>query len=236
MMFGMELPAGMPAAGRRYTVEEYFELERTSLEKHEYRDGQIVAIGEALAMSGGSIYHSLVIMNAGGELRGRLKGTPCRVYDSNLRVRVFRGALYSYPDLTVICGPAVLDADDRTGETAMNPRTVVEVLSPPTEAYDRTTKFDRYRQIESFREYVLVAQHTPRVETFFRRDDGAWTFDVADGIQARVRMRSLDIELPLAEMYAGVEFSPASEGAAGPPRTRRPGSSSSAARRLRSRA
>lgn len=185
---------------RRYTVEEYLRIERDTTERHEFRDGEI------LAMSGGSVRHSLIIANAGREIGNRLKGKPCRVYDSNLRVRVARRTLYSYPDITVVCGSPVVDPDDRGGETVINPHLVVEVLSPTTEGYDRRSKFDRYRQIESFREYVLVSQDTPRVEAFFRRDDGTWTFDVAAGVEAVARLRSLDIDLPLGEVYAGVEF------------------------------
>lgn len=196
----------MPATRRRYTVEQYLQHERDALEeRHEFRDGELVA------MSGGTVVHSQIIANCLGEMRNRLKGKPCRAYDSNLRVRIARGRLYSYPDVTVICGQPIIDPDDRAGETVTNPQLVLEVLSPSTELYNRRTKFDRYRELESFRQYVLVSQESPRVETFFRRDDGSWTFDVAAGVEAIARLRSIEADLPLAEVYAGVTFPPAEE-------------------------
>ena len=87
-----------------------------------------------------------------------------------------------------------------------NPRLIVEVLSPSTEAYDRGDKFDRYRQLESLEEYVLVSVEARRVETFFRQADGVWLLTPVSGLNATAKRRSLEVELPLAEVYAGVEF------------------------------
>jgi len=193
----------MPVS-RRFTVEEYLRIERGAEERHEFRDGQIVA------MSGGSVVHSQIISNCNREIGNRLKGKSCRTYDSNLRIRISRGTSYSYPDVTVICGPPVIDPDDRWGETVTNPRLIVEVLSTSTEAFDRKTKFDGYRRLESFREYVLVSQESPRIETYFRRDDGTWTFDVATGGESVISFRSIEIDLALAEAYANVDFPPES--------------------------
>jgi Uma2 family endonuclease len=187
---------------RRYTVDEYLRMERDAAQKHEYRNGEIIA------MAGGSVNHSLIIANCLRSIGNRLDGTPCRVFDSNLRVRITRKMLYSYPDATVICGSPKIDPDDSAGETILNPRLVLEVLSKSTESYDRTEKFDRYRQIESFEEYVLVLQDSPRIESYSRRPDGTWIFDVASGRAAVSKLHSLDIALPLAEVYAGIEFPP----------------------------
>lgn len=197
----------MPATRRHFTVEQYLQHERDALEeRHEFRDGELVA------MSGGTVIHSRIIVNCIRGIGNRLVGKSCDVYDSNLRVRITRGRLYSYPDATVICGGPIIDPDDRSGETVTNPQLVLEVLSPSTELYNRRTKFDRYRELESFREYVLISQESPRVETYFRRDDGSWTFDVAAGVDALARLRSIEIDVPLAELYAGVTFlSPADE-------------------------
>lgn len=188
-------------AKRRYTVDEYLRIERDSLEKHEFDDGEI------LAMAGATRVHVLIASNVVGELRNRLRGKPCIPYSSDLRIRLSGRPKYVYPDVTVICGQPIADPDDRKGESFLNPRLVVEVLSP-SEQYDRRTKFDRYRQVESFREYVLVSQDAPRVETFYRQPDGTWAFDVATGAGAVARLRSLDVELPLDEVYVGVEFPP----------------------------
>jgi len=114
-----------------FTISDYLNRERDSLEKHEYRDGEI------LAMSGGSARHSLISANVIRELGNRLKGKPCRVYDSNLRIRIPRSVLYTYPDASVVCDAPQVDPDDPLKETVINPTVVVEILSPSTEAYDR---------------------------------------------------------------------------------------------------
>jgi Uma2 family endonuclease len=191
---------GLPAAKRRYTIEEYYELERTSSERHEFDDGEI------LAMSGGSPPHSLVAVNVAAELRNRLKGSPCRPYGSDLRVRLAPLSRCVYPDVTVICGPLQYDPDDRSRHAVVNPTLVVEVLSPSTEAYDRGAKFKDYRQVNSLQEYVLVSQHAPLIEVFFRQPDGTWRFTPVSGVESDAHLRSIQVDLPLAEVYAGVEF------------------------------
>jgi Uma2 family endonuclease len=196
----MALPKPTP----RYTPEEYLRLERDATERHQYFQGEI------FAMAGGTPEHSLIISNVNGELRSRLKGSPCRVYDSNLRVRIPKTSLYTYPDVTVVCGPLQFDPLDSRRETALNPTLIVEVLSPTTEVYDRVGKFESYQSIESFREYVLVSQGVPRMEAFLRRPDGAWLYTPAAGLESEIRLHSLEITLPLAEVYAGITFPPPS--------------------------
>jgi Uma2 family endonuclease len=128
------------------------------------------------------------------------------VYSSDLRVRIPRKVLYTYPDATVVCGPGEFDKEGAAGETLTNPRLIVEVLSASTELYDRGKKFALYREIPSLVEYVLVSQTDPRVETFFRHDDGGWSFGPFAGLNSTVKLMSLGIELSLADVYAGVEF------------------------------
>ena len=195
----------LPAFHRRYTVQEYLAFEQTSPEKHEYDDGEI------LAMAGGSPSHALIATNIAGELRNRLRGTPCNAYGSDLRVRVSGRPKYVYPDVTVICGPVAYDAEDPAPRSVTNPKLIVEVLSPRTEGYDRGEKFDRYRGIESLQEYVLVAQHAPRLEVFLRRPDGTWLLTPVTGATAVARLASLEVDLPLEEVYAGVDFGAAEQ-------------------------
>lgn len=202
-----------PLEQRRYTVEEYLELESASEEKHEFLDGQIIHLSQILAMAGGAEWHSLIAMNMGREIGIRLKGQPCRVYGSDFRIRIPRKTVYAYPDVSVICGKTDLDPDTRGGHTALNPKLIVEVLSPSTEGYDRGEKFARYREIPSFEEYVLVSQVTPLIETFLRQGDGSWAFNVFTGLQSIVKLRSLQIELPLSDAYADVTFPPDVDGA-----------------------
>jgi Uma2 family endonuclease len=189
----------------RYSPEEYFQLEEAATEKHEFRDGAIVA------MAGGSPEHSLISANVTRELGNRLKGLSCSVYDSNLRLQLAKQRLYSYGDSVVVCGQPVILEIAGAGKACTNPRLIVEVLSPTSEEYDRTTKFDRYREIESFQEYVLVSQKSPRVETYFRQADGGWRIDFAIGLESEIALRSVPAKLPLSEIYAGVALPTATQ-------------------------
>jgi len=199
----MSLAAQPPS--RRYTIEEYLRLENDSSQRHEYHDGEIVA------MAGGSPEHSLIIANLIGEVRNRLKGGPCRIYDGNLRVRIPRSRYYVYPDATVICGAVDRDPDDRSGQSIINPRAVIEVLSPTTEHLDYGKKFRQYIECETLQEYVIVAQHEPRAESYFRQTDGTWVFTPVAELTGVLPIRSIQIELPLADVYAGVVFPPQAE-------------------------
>ena len=193
-------PSGFP---RRGTLEEYFRIEEESKEhRYEYRSGLIVC------MPGGSERHALIPANIIAAVGVQLRGGPCRIYTEALRIGVRRKTYYMYPDLSVVCGPCEFDPRDRTNRTVLNPRLVVEVLSPSTEAYDRGEKFERYLQIDTLQEYVLVAQGRPRVESYLRQADGAWSFTFVDGVDATLRLRSLNVDLPLAEAYAGVTLPP----------------------------
>lgn len=146
--------------------EDYLAFERASDEKHEYADGDI------FAMSGGTMAHSLIAMNMGGELRNALAGRPCRVLSSDMRVKLVPGPRYVYPDVSVVCGAPLLE--DGIGDTLLNPAIAVEVLSESSEAYDRGDKFVRYRALPSLQEYVLVSQKEARVEVYSRQADDAW--------------------------------------------------------------
>ena len=190
----------VPDPNGRYAWQEYFQLEAASPFKWEFRGGEIVAL------AGGTVAHSRIGGNAVGELYLRLKGTPCAVYTQSLRVRLVRQTQYGHPDITVICGDPELDPDDDRGETVLNPRLVVEVLSPSTELYDRTKKFQQLIARESFQEYVLVSQFEPRVEALSRHPDGQWRMRFATGLDQSIRLESVGIDLPLAEVYAGVTF------------------------------
>jgi Uma2 family endonuclease len=189
--------------GQRYTLDEYFALAEASEDKLEFRSGEI------LSMAGGTESHSLIITNVAGELRSRLKSGPCRVYDSNLRVRAQKDQRYAYPDALVVCGERQFDPRDTRNLTVTNPTLIVEVLSDSTEASDRGEKFMAYIKAESLREYLLVSQTTPRVQSYFRQPDGGWSFTYFEGLEATARLRSLQIDLPLSEVYAKVQLPPA---------------------------
>jgi Uma2 family endonuclease len=155
-------------ARQPYTFEEYVDLEETSPVKHEFLDGEV------WAMAGGSPDHAAISGNLVRLLGQALMGRACRVFTSDLRVRVAATGLGTYPDASVICDRIDLDPDDRKGHTALNPTVLVEVLSPSTEAYDRGEKLAHYKRIESLREVLLVAHDERRVD-LWRQLGAAWT-------------------------------------------------------------
>jgi Uma2 family endonuclease len=155
----------VPAHGIRYTYTDYVTFEESSNVKHEFLDGQIYA------MAGGTPEHAALAAAVIGLLFSTLRGGPSRSYDADLRVRTPSG-LTTYPDVTVICGPPVLDTEDRQAVT--NPTLIVEVLSRSTEEYDRGDKFEHYRSMPSLQQYVLVAHRSRSVEVSTRGADGTW--------------------------------------------------------------
>jgi len=188
--------AAEPHAGM--TVEEYLAFERASEEKHEYRDGEIVA------MVGASYAHNTIVGNIFASLRARLRGGTCRVNFSDLRVQIPGGRFYTYPDLTVFCGQPRF-SDDRQ-DTLLNPQIIIEVLSPSTEGYDRGMKLRHYRSIESLREYVLIEQGSQRIEHFVQQGNDLWLLSGISGPDATLHLPTLDCAIPFAEVYEEVVF------------------------------
>jgi Uma2 family endonuclease len=181
-----------------FTYAEYLALEARSEQKHEYFDG------EMFAMPGTTATHSCISSNLNRHIHERLDGTPCRVFDSNLKVRVVATGLVAYPDLTVVCGDPGFDGDKQL--VLLNPKVIVEILSPSTETYDRTVKVRHYRQIESLGEIVLVAQDEPRIETYLRSPDGSWKHEFYSGLENPLEIVSLQLSIPLASIYDRVVF------------------------------
>lgn len=187
----------MADAAPKHVVDaaEYLALERTAAEKHVLWDGEV------FAMAGGSTAHNLLVAAVLGELRERLRGRPCRPYASDQRIRLPILSRYVYPDASVTCPPVELDPID--ADTIANPRLVVEVLSDSTEAFDRGDKFIGYRSVPSLVDYLLVSQHFARIEHYSRQEDGSWVLRTY-GAGAMVPVVSLDIELPVDDLYEGV--------------------------------
>jgi Uma2 family endonuclease len=193
----------IPLQPRTYTVEEYFQIDEAAETRHEYIDGQI------FDMAGGTDEHSQITVNLITELRTRLRGKPCQPRDGNLRVRYGRKTRYGYPDALIVCGKPQFDPSARSNTTLLNPTVLFEVLSKSTASYDRGEKFGYYRDIDSLREYVLIAQDRASVQVYRRSASGSWAIEPPiDGLASGVPLLSADIELPLAELYAGVELAP----------------------------
>ncbi|HYH85213.1 MAG TPA: Uma2 family endonuclease [Pyrinomonadaceae bacterium] len=186
---------------RRYTLEEYFALELASEEKYEYFDGEVYA------MSGGSRDHEQIIGNLLVSLRTELRGRSCRVYPSNLRVKVPSQPPYRYPDLTALCDVPLFEKIGGV-DALINPTLIVEVLSPTTEAYDRGDKFTHYKSIESFDEYLLVAQHRPHITHYVRGESGVWSYEEVNDLESSLLVSTLGCRLELRDVYTDVEFPP----------------------------
>lgn len=172
------------------TVEQYLALDRESEEKHEYLSGQVYA------MAGGTPEHNAIGANLIAEFIRQLKGRLCMTYSSDQRVRGAETGLYTYPDVTVVCGEPTFE-----GDTLLNPTLVVEVLSPSSEGYDRGEKFAHYRRLEALREVVFVAQDRVRVERYVRQG-ARWILESeGDGRDVVLPLEAIGCELSLAEVY-----------------------------------
>lgn len=184
---------GRPAPTERKTYAEYLVAEAASEVRHECLNGEV------WARAGGTPEHGALALALAGELRGALRGKPCRVYSSDVRVRVPQTGLSTYPDLSVVCGQLETSPDDP--DAIVNPVVLVEVLSDTTEGYDRGAKAAHYRRIPSLREYVFVSQSDPLVEVHRLAESGRWEL-----LEARpgesIELASLGIHLDVAAIYA----------------------------------
>ena len=184
-----------------FTPEMYVERERRSAFKSEFADGAI------LAMAGASEAHNLIVANIVRELGIQMKGRPCRVYPSDMRVRIPQKKRYVYPDAIVVCGEPEFEDEHR--DTLLNPTVVIEVLSPSTENHDRVAKFAAYRTVASLQEYLLISQDTPLIECYTRQEGTRfWLYSDAEGDDALMELNSIPARLALAEIYEHVEFQP----------------------------
>ncbi len=186
---------GEAAAKLRMTAQEYLAFERASDEKHEFADGEI------FAMSGGTYEHSVIAQAIGAVLRNAFVGRKCAVQNSDMKVHIPITGRYVYPDVAVVCGRPEFVDDSR--DTLLNPRIIVEVLSPSSEAYDRGDKFTNYRKLASMNHYILAAQDKPFVEVYTRSENGVWELREY-GPGSTIVLTSPECTLDVDQIYAGV--------------------------------
>lgn len=182
---------------RRYSVDDYFAVEADSAIKHDFYNGEI------FAMAGASLAHNEITANVLALLRTALRGGRRRAYASDLRLAT-PGGLYTYPDVMVICGRAKM-ARDRP-DTVLNPILLAEILSEATQEYDRGEKFDLYKEIPTLRHYLLIAQDEVRVDHFQRTTRRTWGATLYRRRDAVLTLASLRVQLPLNEIYRGVDL------------------------------
>ena len=185
---------------KKLTPQEYLVIERAADFKSEFFDG------EMFAMAGTSKEHSRITVNLTIQFGNALKGRFCEPFSSDLRVKVSANGLYTYPDLTIVCGP--VDVEDEQADVLLNPTLIIEVLSPRTERYDRGKKFDLYRELDSLKEYVLVSQDQYRVEQFLRGNGSEWGYRVACKEDDIVEFPSVGCSISIKDIYARVAFPP----------------------------
>ena len=200
---GVENRAAEPAAEygrgkREFTIEDYLEMQSYSLQKHEYYNGEI------FAMSGARADHNTIVVNLTALLKQKLRGGSCKVFNGDQRVYVEKNSLFTYPDLTVVCGKPLFYKDDKLN--LMNPAIIVEVLSPSTKSYDRGEKFKLYKELATLQEYLLVDSQSVLLEYFFKNDAGVWMGQKYDQLTDKLLMKSPDISLSLEEIYEETEF------------------------------
>src|SRR5215510_778774 len=204
----------LPQTQIRYTEDQYLSIEREADERHEYLDGQIYA------MAGESPEHGSICTNLTREVSAQLKGTRCQAFSKDMRVRsgplprrrYSQKGLYSYPDLVVVCGETQFLDENR--DVLINPKVIIEVASPSTEAFDRGDKFRRYRTFNpSLTDYLIVAQDRPFIEHFARQESGQWVIAATvTELSGSVHIASVNCTLHLAEVYDRVEFPEEEEG------------------------
>jgi Uma2 family endonuclease len=183
--------AGLPDAP--IAEEQYLEIERRAELKSEFHDGRM------FAMSGGSLNHSLIATRMSA-LLDRQMPPGCRTCNSDLRIKVSSAGLYTYPDCSVICGEPEYFGNQK--DVVLNPLLIVEVPSPLTEGYDRGKKFELYRTIPSFREYLIVHQDQRHVEHYSKQDDGSWILREHAGVDGSVAIARLGVHIAMADLYA----------------------------------
>ncbi|HLK55493.1 MAG TPA: Uma2 family endonuclease [Chthonomonadaceae bacterium] len=193
----------------KVTVQEYLERERTSDSRHEYVDGEI------LAMAGETPEHNRIAGNIYRKLGNAFEERPCETFIENIRVWV-TPTQYRYPDVVALCGEAQFD--NERPPSLLNPSVIIEVLSPSTERFDRDEKFVEYRQLETVTDYVLVAQDEILVVHYTRVSPNQWTVIVYTSLTDTLTFTTLEVSLGLADIYrkiifAGSESPGAEEGA-----------------------
>ena len=175
------------------TPEEYLALERKADCKSEYVDGVMYE------MAGGSERHNLIVANLIISTGVNLRDRPCRVYPSDLKVRVPNSTRFFYPDVSVVCGE--IKFADKEKDIILNPVLIVEVLSESTAGFDRGTKFLSYQEIDSLQEYLLVGQDDVRVEKYTRQSDGSWIYMTVVDIEETISLPAINIEIQMRDIY-----------------------------------
>jgi Uma2 family endonuclease len=190
----------MQVQTRPLTPEDYLELEERSDVKHEYHDGEMIA------MSGGTTRHNEIALNLAAYFKQKLRGQDYKTYIGDVKLWIPSTRLYTYPDVMLIRGTPIYH--DKGMITVTNPLLIGEVLSKSTKNYDQGDKFDAYRSIPEFREYLLLDQTQLRVMQHVKTPEGKWLMTEYLGELAIVKLGAIDVEIPIGDLYDGVDLGP----------------------------
>lgn len=182
-----------------YTLEDYFELEKSTNEKFEFWKGKV------WSMSGASFRHNVIVRNLNTEIDLQLREKSCSVFPSDMRIKVPDYLPYRYPDLTALCGKTEIENVNGL-DLLTNPNLIIEVLSESTEGFDRGDKFSYYKSIESFSEYLLIAQHRPHISQFVKHGDGFWMQTEYNDLNEEIEFHCVPCKLSLNSIYRDVDF------------------------------
>jgi Uma2 family endonuclease len=179
---------------QKYTIEEYLQMERASEVKHEYYKGEI------FAMAGASTRHNIISINLIAALHSRLITSPCFPYGSDMRIHIPENTLFTYPDISIICGD--INTFDKDRDTALQPIILIEILSKSTRDYDRGRKFKLYRDIPTIKEYMLVDSESIGVEIFRINEHNHWELEEYKNLKEIVSLPAIGVSLSMEDIYA----------------------------------
>jgi Uma2 family endonuclease len=180
---------------KKLTVEEYLEFEKAASEKHEYYQGEI------FAMSGAGPRHNVIVKNLMRDIATALRGKPCQPYGSDMRINIPENTLFTYPDLSIICGGVI--PSDYDEDTATLPVVIIEIPSKSTREYDRIGKFQLYRDIPVLREYILIDSESINIESFRINSNNHWELEEYKTITGELSLPSVQVNIPIADIYEG---------------------------------
>ncbi len=178
------------------SIQEYLEAERAASEKHEYYQGEV------FARSSVTINHHILFSNVFGEVGSKLKGRKCMPFGSDLRIHIPQNTLFTYPDITIICGEPNL-TDDKF-DTATNPSVIIELLSSSTRNYDKGEKFSLYRDIDSLQEYILIDTERIHVIKHIRNNDNSWQLTEFKSLENIFSIDTISLGISLINIYQGL--------------------------------
>jgi len=183
---------------QKFTIQEYLEIEETALEKHEYYKGEI------FAMSGSKVSHNAIAGNLYANLHLKLRGKKCKPYNSDQRIHIEANSLFTYPDISIVCGEIITLNNDNWN--VLNPTVIIEVLSPSTKNYDRGEKFKLYRDIPTLKEYILVDSESIHIEIFRLNENNHWELEEYNQTDEYLKVKAVNENILILEIYEGVKI------------------------------